>query len=119
LTTRLWTGTTSIASGDPTDGDKTRVPPLNLGRWEDGSANEAVSMKRKATHSLTCSSLPRNWRSQLNNDDEYPTPQFLFSPIIKTTNKVSDCMAEPHKALAWTAFPILYIIYCTDLLCHT
>jgi len=42
----IWTSH-CYASGDPTDGSKTRVPMLKLGRQEDGMINEAVSNEEK------------------------------------------------------------------------
>ena len=70
------------ASGDPTDGSKTRVP-MHLGRQEDRSANEAVSNEEKGNTFTDIFFSAPELEEQLNNDDEYPTPKFLFSPISK------------------------------------
>jgi len=77
----IWTAH-RYALGDPTDGSKTRVPTLKLGRHEDGMTNEAVSNEDKdKTFAKTFFSSP-GVETLPSDDYEYPTPKFIFSPIL-------------------------------------
>jgi len=76
----IWS-THHYASGDPTDGGKTRVPMLKLGIHEDGMTNKAVSNEEKdEAFAETFFSTPEV-ETPPSNDYEYPTLKFTFSPI--------------------------------------
>jgi len=111
----IWT-THHYASGDPTDGSKTRVPMLKLGRHEDGMTNEAVSNEEKdEAFAKTFFSTPEV-ETPPSDDYEYPTPKFTFSPI--TNLQITRVIAQisPHKAPNPAGIPNSVYMQCTDLL---
>jgi len=104
------------ASGDPSDGGKTRVPTLNLGRREDGTTKTAASNEEK-DKAFTESFFPTSGPVTQSNDYyKYPPPKFPFSPITNPQIARAISRISPHKAPGLDGIPNSIYSKCSNLL---